>query len=220
MTAFTIIIGNKNYSSWSLRAWLMLKQTGVEFAEELIPLYEADSKEKLLKHSASAKVPVLRHGDLTVWDSLAIGEYLAEQFPDAGLWPEDTAKRAWARSICAEMHSGFAALRGDMAMDMRSSFPDHVPGPGVAEDIKRIAEIWNECRAAATGDQPFLFGAFSMADAMFAPVASRFRTYATKLDPVSEAYIDAIHAWPPMAEWAEVAKTEPYTIASYTNPEG
>lgn len=220
MTSFSIIIGNKNYSSWSLRAWLMLKQTGVEFSEELIPLYEADSKEKLLAGSASAKVPVLKHGDLTVWDSLAIGEYLAEQFPDAGLWPTDREARAVARSISAEMHSSFVALRGDMAMDMRNSYPGHVPAAGVEEDIRRIAEIWNQCLEVAPGGGPFLFGAFSIADAMYAPVASRFRTYATKLDPVSEGYIDAIHAWPPVAEWAEAAKTEPYTIASYTNPEG
>lgn len=220
MASYTIILGNKNYSSWSLRAWLALEATGADYTEEVIPLYDADSKEKLLQHSAAGLVPVLKHGDLTVWDSLAIGEYLAEQFPDAGLWPADPAERAVARSISAEMHSGFAALRNDMPMDIRAFRPDHVPGPGVADDIRRITDIWKQCRETADNDGPFLFGAFSLADAMFAPVASRFRTYATRLDPVSKAYIDALHEWPPMARWIEAGIAEPFTIDNYDNPEG
>ncbi len=219
MTAITIILGNKNYSSWSLRAWLMLRATGADFTEEVIPLYQADSRARLMEHAPSAKVPVLKHGDLTVWDSLAIGEYLAEQFPGAGLWPDHPKIRAFARAISAEMHSGFTALRDDMPMTMRDSFPDHIPGPGVGQEIIRITDIWKQCRAESPEDGRFLFGNFSLADAMFAPVASRFRTYGIALDPVSQAYVETIHAWPPMVEWFEAAKQEPYTIDSYTNPD-
>ena len=214
MNDFTIILGNKNYSSWSLRSWLALKQTGVAFDEEVIPLYEAGSVTKLLAHSPAAKVPILKHGDLTVWDSLAICEYLAEQFPEACLWPTDTNERALARAISAEMHSGFVALRGDMSMDMRHSAPDHIPGPGVDADIMRISEIWNECRAAhsGTGDGPFLFGDFTIADAMFAPIASRFRTYGVDLDSVCADYVEAIHTWPAFVKWFEAGVVEPYVI--------
>jgi len=219
MKALTIILGNKNYSSWSLRAWLALNATGAFFSEEVIPLYQPDSRARLLAHGPSGKVPVLKHGDLVVWDSLAICEYLAELFPDAGLWPDDPDQRALARSISAEMHSGFSALRNDMPMDMRASFSDHVSGPGVADDIGRITEIWNYCRAGRTGDGPFLFGAFSIADAMYAPVASRFRTYNVDLDSLSGDYVDAIHAWPPMVAWFDAATREPFTINSYMNPD-
>lgn len=218
MKSLTIILGNKNYSSWSLRAWLALKAAGVHFNEEVIPLYQADSRERLLAHGPSAKVPVLKDGDLIVWDSLAICEYLAELLPESGLWPDDPEQRAVARSISAEMHSGFTALRNDMPMDMRSSFPNHVPATGVTEDITRITEIWNQCRTDYGNNSDFLFGAFSIADAMYAPVASRFRTYHVALDDLSAAYVDAIHAWPAMAEWYEAALVEPYTIESYQNP--
>ena len=211
MNDFTIILGNKNYSSWSLRSWLALKQTGVAFDEEVIPLYEAGSVTKLLAHSPAAKVPILKHGDLTVWDSLAICEYLAEQFPEACLWPTDTNERALARAISAEMHSGFVALRGDMSMDMRHSAPDHIPGPGVDADIMRISEIWNECRAkqADVGGGPFLFGQFTIADAMYAPVVSRLRTYSVDIAADSQAYMDAVWAHPWMVEWGKAAATEP-----------
>jgi len=219
MASYSIILGNKNYSSWSLRAWLMLKATGVDFTETVIPLYESRSKEKLLAHSETGLVPVLKHGEVTVWDSLAIGEYLAEQFPESGLWPNDTSERAHARSISAEMHAGFAALRDNMPMDIRAFHPDHTTSADVERDIRRITDIWNKCRACVSGNEPFLFGSFSIADAMFAPVASRFRTYATRLDPISQAYIDALHKWPPMAEWIEAGIAEPYTIDSYQNPE-
>ncbi len=219
MKSLAIILGNKNYSSWSLRAWLALKATGADFSEEVIPLFQAGSRARLLAHGPSGKVPVLKDGDLIVWDSLAICEYLAELFPDAGLWPSDPDRRALARSISAEMHSGFSALRGDMAMDMRASFPNHVPGPGVFEDISRITDIWNQCCTENARERLFLFGDFSIADAMFAPVASRFRTYDVALDPVSQAYVETIHAWPPMIEWCEAALREPFTIDSDQNPE-
>ncbi len=218
MKSLSIVLGNKNYSSWSLRAWLALKATGAHFDEEVVPLYEADSRERLLAHGPSAKVPVLKHGDLIIWDSLAICEYLAELYPDEGLWPDDPDQRALARSISAEMHSGFAALRGDMPMNMRESFPDHIPAPGVEEDIARIQDIWVQCRDDYGKSGDFLFGEFSIADAMYAPVASRFQTYNVSLDGVCANYVDAIHAWPAMQEWYEAALVEPYTINAYVNP--
>jgi glutathione S-transferase len=221
MSTFTIVVGNKNYSSWSLRPWLALKHTGVPFDEIVEPLFEGDYHERLLAHSPSAKVPVLKHNGLVIWDSLAICEYLVEQFPGAGLWPEDAAERAHARSISAEMHSGFTSLRGDMAMNMRTTQSDHTPGPGVTEDISRVTEIWNECRAkqADVGGGPFLFGQFTIADAMYAPVASRFRTYGIALDPVCADYVNTIHALPAFTEWYEASVTEPYTINMYENQE-
>lgn len=144
---------------------------------------------------------------------------MAEQFPAANLWPEDKGARALARAISAEMHSGFVALRGDMAMDMRASYPDHVPGPGVENDIMRITDIWHQCRTANADQGAFLFGEFTIADAMFAPVASRFRTYGTKLDNVSTDYVNAIHALPSLIEWYEAGCAEPFTINAYENPD-
>lgn len=219
MTDVTIIIGNKNYSSWSLRAWLALRRTGAVFEEVLIPLSESESQDQIARYSPSSRVPVLRHGDVTVWDSLAIGEYLAEQFPDAGLWPDGSTQRASARAVCAEMHAGFMALRNDMPMDMRASHPDHELLPAVANDVNRITEIWREARATAPANSTFLFGDFSLADAFYAPVASRFRTYGVALDPVCQDYVDVIHAWPDMQDWYNAAVIEPFTITDHGNPD-
>jgi glutathione S-transferase len=214
MAAYTLVVGNKVYSSWSLRGWLAARLAGIEFEEHLIRLSEAGSRAALLAYSPAGKVPVLHHGERVVWDSLAIIEYLAEQCPDAGLWPTDPTARAHARSIAAEMHAGFAALRRHMPMNLRKSLPGKGQGPGVAADIERIVALWQDCRGRFGGrDGPFLFGAPGAADAMYAPVATRLRTYGVPLDPVAAAYVEAIHAWPLFREWHAAALEEPWIIA-------
>ena len=208
----TLIIGNKNYSSWSLRAWLMLRQAGLEAEEVLISLDEKGYKTELLKHSPSGRVPCLIHGSLKIWDSLAIGEYANELAPEARLWPEDRAARALARSVAAEMHSGFSALRTHMPMNIRSSFPKEGRKPGVQEDIDRVKAIWRLCLSRHGGDGPYLFGRFTIADAMYAPVVSRFRTFAVELGEQEQAYAEAIWSMPAMKEWVEAAEDEPMVI--------
>lgn len=212
MAEFTLIVGNKNYSSWSLRGWLAARLAGIEFDEQLVRLSEPGSRSALLQHSPAGKVPVLKHGRRVIWDSLAIIEYLAEQRPAADLWPADAEARALARSIAAEMHSGFGALRNHMPMNLRKSLPGKGQGPGVAEDIARIGAIWQDCRNRFGTGGPFLFGAASAADAMYAPVATRFRTYGVALDPVAAAYVEAVHAWPAFCEWQAAALAEPSII--------
>lgn len=210
MSALTLFIGNKNYSSWSLRPWLLLRVADIAFGEVRIPLYGADSKLHITQHSPSGRVPALRDdgADLTVWDSLAICEYLAEKFPSLNLWPQVLSARAVARSISAEMHSGFTALRTHMPMNCRMRFPGKGRTPEVLADIARITAIWHDCRARFGGDQPFLFGEFCAADAMFAPVVLRFETYAVELDPVCRAYADAILALPALQEWVACGRRE------------
>jgi glutathione S-transferase len=217
VASFTLVVGNKNYSSWSLRPWLAMRQAGIAFDEVVIPLYRADSKAALLRHSPAGKVPALKDGSRTVWDSLAIMEYLAESFPAAGLWPNDAAARALARSISADMHAGFLALRTAMPMNLREHLPGRERG-GAAADIERVTAIWRDCRARFGDGGPFLFGAFSIADAMYAPVATRFRTYGVKLDPICQAYADAVLALPAFLEWQAAAREEPWVITSYGNP--
>jgi glutathione S-transferase len=214
MAEFTIYLGNKNYSSWSMRPWLALKQTGAEFDEVVIPLDEPTSRTTILGYSPSARVPALKHGEHTVWDSLAICEYLAELFPAARLWPEDRIERAHARSISAEMHAGFAALREHLPMNIRSSFPGRGVTPEVQADINRIVAIWIQCRTRHAAGGPFLFGHFTIADAMYAPVVTRFRTYRIPLDEIAQAYADAVWALPAVQEWAAAAKNEPMVIDS------
>jgi glutathione S-transferase len=210
---FTLVVGNKNYSSWSLRGWLATRAAEVAFDEVLVRLSEPGSKAELLKHSPAGKVPVLKHGERVVWDSLAIVEYLAEIRPDAGLWPADPAARAHARSIAAEMHSGFQALRARMPMNLRKSLPGKGRGRKVTQDIERIRAIWRDCRARHGAQGPFLFGHFSAADAMYAPVATRFRTYAVELDDGCRDYMDAVLARPDYREWHAAALAEPWVIA-------
>jgi len=212
MSSFTLVIGNKNYSSWSLRGWLAARQAGIDFKEVLVDLGKPDFKETLRSHSKAAKVPVLIDDDREVWDTLAIIEYLAELHPEAGLWPLDQAARAKARSIAAEMHAGFGALRGAMPMNMRKSLPGHGREPGVQADIDRVTEIWRDCRSAAADGGDFLFGAWSAADAMYAPVVSRFKTYAVELDPVAKAYVDAVLTSPLMKEWETAALEETWIV--------
>ena len=212
MADATLIIGNKNYSSWSLRGWLAVKQSGIAFNEILVDLGEPDFKETLRSHSRAAKVPVLIDGGLEIWDTLAIIEYLSERRPEAGLWPSDQAARAKARSIAAEMHSSFGAVRNAMPMNMRKSLPGRGREPGVREDIERITEIWRDCRSAAADSGDFLFGAWSAADAMYAPVVSRFKTYAVELDPISKAYADAVRNAPLFRAWEDDALKETWIV--------
>ena len=205
----TLILGSKNYSSWSLRGWLALEQTGAPFDEVFILLDQPDTRANILRHSPSGKVPALIDGERTIWDTLAITEYLHEQFPDAGLWPKDVTARAFARSMCAEMHSGFLALRTNMPMNLRRRAPGVGRAPGVAEDIARITSLWRESRARFGQGGPYLFGTRTVADAFFAPVVSRFTTYAVEVDRDAAAYMDTIWKMPAMQRWAEAARNEP-----------
>jgi len=216
MADLTIYLGNKNYSSWSLRPWLVLKRTTVAFDEVVIPLYQPGSRETILKYSPSGRVPALRHGDVTIWESLAICEYLAESFPTFDLWPKDPAARYRARAVSAEMHAGFQALRQHLPMNVRSRFPGRGATPEVQADINRVMAIWRDCRTRfGEGNGDFLFGQFTIADAMFAPVVTRFRTYQSDIESEAEAYCDAIIALPAMQEWVAAAKNEPMIVEAY-----
>ena len=177
MAALVLVIGNKAYSSWSLRPWLLMRHAGIAFEEIRLSLYAADAKQELLRHSPAGRVPVLKDGGLTIWDSLAICEYLSEKYPQMQLWPAELAARAHARAISAEMHSGFTNLRGQMPMNVRREIPRRSVSPEVATEVARIESIWNGCRGQYGARGPFLFGPFSIADAMYAPVVSRLRTY-------------------------------------------
>ena len=215
MAELTLVIGNKSYSSWSLRPWLLLKQTGVAFREIYIPTHTPQTRAAILKHSPAGRVPVLHDGNITVWESLAICEYLAEKFPKKELWPKDPTARALARSVATEMHAGFGALRTHMVMNCRKQFPGKGRAPGVAADIERVRELWNDCRKRYGSGGDFLFGRFSIADAMYAPVATRFQTYAVELDKVSAAYRDTILNLPPMRQWYTDASAEREVIDEY-----
>ncbi|MDZ8092945.1 MAG: glutathione S-transferase family protein [Nostoc sp. DedQUE05] len=216
MTQLTLVIGNKNYSSWSLRPWLAMKQFGLEFNEIRIPLYnDPDCSLKIRQYSSSGKVPVLLHDKQTVWDSLAICEYLAETFPTLQWWPEDKAARALARSISAEMHSGFQNLRQNMPMNCRTKYPGKGLEPGVQQDIDRITSIWQESRQKFGAGGNFLFGNFTIADAFFAPVVLRFVAYDVQLDTVSRDYVESVLALPTMQEWINAAKNETEVIPQY-----
>ena len=217
MAELTIYIGNKNYSSWSLRAWLALKQSGAMFDEVVIPLDRTDSTANLRRHSPNGRVPVLQDGGLTIWDSLAICEYLAEQFPAARLWPEHREPRAQARAISNEMHAGFAALREGLPMDISRRWPLGNRLAKAGPDIERVTAIWRDCRGrfgsrAANGPGDFLFGGFTIADAMFAPVVTQFATYSVPLDSICGAYVEAMQRWPAMQDWTSAAKAEPWVI--------
>jgi glutathione S-transferase len=213
-----LILGNKAYSSWSLRPWLAMRHCGIPFEEMVIPLYEPGSPEKTKTFSPTGKVPCLIDGAITVWDSLAILEYLAETVPEAGLWPSDKAARAEARAVSAEMHSGFMAVRQAMPMNVRKD----LPGKGwpeapeerakVEAEVARIDAIWSGLRSRYADQGPFLFGQFTAADAMFAPVASRFRTYHIPLSATAQAYADALWALPEIAEWVKAGEQEPWVM--------
>lgn len=208
MSDLVLVIGSKRYSSWSLRPWLALKQTGTPFEELVVTLRQPDTKARILQHSPSGKVPLLKHGSLIVWESLAICEYLAELWPEAGLWPQDRVARAVARSVSTEMHAGFMALRQHLPMDVCASTPMAALAPEVMADVDRIQKIWRDCRDRFGAGGPFLFGRFSIADAIYAPVATRFTTYGVELAPVCQAYVEAIWALPAMQEWKAAAEKE------------
>ncbi len=207
----TITLSSKNYSSWSLRGWLMARFAGLEFDEVLISPDDADAKQEILLLSPSILVPCLTHEGIKVWDTLAIGEYLAERFPKSGLLPDDLAARSHCRAISGEMHSGFSSLRSALPMNLKGDFPGHKVWTRAEGDIERITSIWRECIERYGG--PYLFGKQRcLADAMYAPVTTRFRTYHVKLDPVSDAYCDTIFAMPEMQEWIAAARLEPDDI--------
>ena len=215
MAELTLVIGNKSYSSWSLRPWLLLKQAGIAFREVYIPTHTPQSRAAILKHSPAGRVPVLHDGTITVWESLAICEYLAEQYPDKQLWPVDPAARALARSVATEMHAGFTALRTHMTMNCRKHFPGKGRTPEVEADIERLRSLWNDCRTRYGGGGDFLFGRFSIADAMYAPVATRFKTYDVALDKGAAAYRDTILALPAMRQWYAEAMAEREVIDEF-----
>ncbi|ATE61400.1 glutathione S-transferase family protein [Thauera sinica] len=208
-----LIIGNKNYSSWSLRAWIAARAGGFTFEEIRIPLFIPGSRERILSHSPSGKVPCLIDHGLAVWDSLAIGEYLAEKTPQ--LLPQDAAARATARAVTAEMHSGFQNLRSKMPMNIRKDYAGHGHTPEVDADIARITAIWKDCRSGAGGvGGDYLFGGFSLADAAFAPVCFRFRTYGVKPEGTAGEYLATMLANPWMKEWETAALAETESIPS------
>ncbi|VVO45518.1 glutathione S-transferase family protein [Pseudomonas sp. B21128] len=203
-----LIIGDKLLSSWSLRAALALELTGAPYTEELIKLGKPDTRALLLKHSPTAKVPLLKTARGTVADSLAIAEYLAEQFPSEQLWPTDIAARAQARSACAQMHSGFFAMRNHMPFNLSHDAPLNPVPPEVKVDIERMLALWAECRAVATESGPYLFGRVSLADAFFAPIAVRLRTYQVKLPDADEAYVETVYQWPAFKAWQKAGLEE------------
>ena len=208
MPFLTLIIGNKNYSSWSMRPWLLMRQAGIPFDEVRIPLRMPESAAALAKWSPSGKVPALHDGDIVVWDSLAICEHLAERFPGKDLWPDDAAARAVARSMSAEMHSGFAALREHMSMNIRARWPGRGRSAESLADVARIVAIWTDCRTRFGQGGDFLLGRFSIADAMYAPVVLRFQTYGVALDGAAKDYAEAILALPALEDWVADAMAE------------
>ena len=216
--ALKLVIGNKNYSSWSMRPWLALRANGIAFEEIFIPLYtgEAD-KQRILGFTHSGKVPALIDGDVTIWDSLAIIEYVAEQFPQARLWPEDRASRAHARSISAEMHSGFMALRNECGMNLHRPIRAVGLSADARANVARIQQIWIECRERHGKLGPFLFGSFGAADAMFAPVVHRFRTYAIPVAGEAQAYMETMLALPAFQEWTRAGLAESLVIERFEN---
>ena len=212
-----LVIGNKNYSSWSMRPWLALRANNVAFEEIFVPLYTDNpaDKDRILSFSRAGKVPCLIDGDVTVWDSLSIIEYLAERFPEAKLWPDDRAARAHARSISAEMHSGFLPLRNECGMNLHRPIRGIALSADARANVARIDQIWSECRARYGKSGPFLFGAFGAADAMFAPVVHRFRTYAIDVSPAAKAYMETMMALPAFAEWTRAGLAETLVIEKF-----
>ncbi len=200
-----LVIGNKRYSSWSLRPWVLMKHFDIPFEEKLIALDQPDTEQKILKYSPSKKVPALVDVDITVWESMAIMEYLNEKYPQKQMWPADTKKRALARSVANEMHSGFSAMRNIMSHDLQKTVPGFDYSAALT-DVNRVMDIWRECLQQSGG--PFLFGSFSIADAMYAPVVNRFITYDVKFDTDCAKYIIAMRELPAHKAWIEAGLAE------------
>lgn len=215
MAPLQLIIGNKAYSSWSLRPWLLMRHKRIEFTEVRLPLYTTSWREQIGNYSPTGKVPVLVDAAITVWDSLAICEYLAERFPGRGMWPAASEGRAVARAVSAEMHSGFPELRAEMPMNMRRRIAGKERGSSITDEIARIVSIWNDARSRFGDGGPFLFGEFSIADAMYAPVVSRFATYSVVLDGTAAHYAQTILRLPALHEWYTKAQSETEVIAGY-----
>lgn len=211
-TALTLVIGNKNYSSWSLRPWLLLKHYGVTFQEVRLPLDTPAFYRDIAQWSPTRRVPVLHDNSLIVWDSLAICEYINEAYLNGRAWPISVAARALARSVSAEMHSGFQAMRTALPMNCRRQVSTFTPSADAQRDIDRVKQLWDECRTRFVDGGPFLFGGFSIADAMFAPVALRFRTYGIALNEIERAYSDALFALPALQAWLKAAQSESEAI--------
>lgn len=199
MSVFSLVIGNKNASSWSLRPWLLMMQAELEFDEIPVRIREADTKERILRHSPAGKVPALLYGDQVIWDSLAICEYIADLYPEKKFWPEDIQARAHARSISAEMHAGFTAVRKAMPMACLSTFDCPALEGDLNIEVERIKDIWRDCVEKYEG--PYLFGAFTIADVMYAPIVSRFTTYQVPLDAGLKSYCETILSMPAMQKW-------------------
>jgi glutathione S-transferase len=211
-----LVIGNKNYSSWSMRPWLALRANDIAFEEVFIPLYTGVAdKQRILDVARSGKVPILVDGDITIWDSLAIIEYIAERYPEKQLWPEQSARRAHARSISAEMHSGFAALRNECGMNLHRPVRAIELSDDARANIARVQDIWGDCRARYGQSGPFLFGAFGAADAMFAPVVHRFHTYAISVTKETRRYMDTMMALPAFVEWTKAGLAETIIIERF-----
>ncbi len=211
-----LVIGNKNYSSWSMRPWLALRASNIPFEEIFISLYTgAADKQRILDFSRAGKVPILIDGNLAIWDSLAIIEYAAERFPEKQLWPEHPAQRAHARSVSAEMHSGFAALRNECGMNLHRPIRAVELSDDARANIARVEEIWADCRERYGKSGPYLFGAFSAVDAMFAPVVHRFRTYAVAVTKGTQSYMDTMMALPAFAEWTKAGLAETIIIEKF-----
>jgi glutathione S-transferase len=208
-----LVIGNKLYSSWSLRAWLVMKVFDLPFEETVIPLYQPGSAQELLRYSPSGKVPVLIDNDITIWDSMAIIEYLAEKYPHSGIWPGDATSRAHARATCAEMHAGFGALRSACPMNLGKRFANRDRGEAVAQDVARLTAIFREARSSFGSSGAFLYSDFSAVDAMYAPVVTRLQTYSISVDDVSRSYMDAVLLHPAFHTWRMAALAEPWVIA-------
>ena len=210
-----LVIANKVYSSWSLRPWLVMRALDIPFEETVIPLKRPETKDAIAKVSPSGKVPALIDGDVTVWESLAIIEYLAEKFPGKAVWPKDAKARAHARAISNEMHGGFMALRQGCPMNLAERFQTPPMSDDLKSNIARVEQIWRVTRAHFAGGRPFLFGEFSAADAMFAPVVTRLDTYQIPVAPETRTYMDAVLSHPQMLSWTTDALKEPWTIADF-----
>jgi len=212
----TLVIGNKNYSSWSLRPWLAMAANNIPFAEVLIQLDQSNTRQLALQYSPTGKVPALKFGTLMIWESLAIIEYVADRHPEAGLWPADPDRRGLARALASEMHCGFQALRSHCPMNLRRKATRRL-SPEAEQDVMRLTNYWRRFRAEAASEGDFLFGKFGAVDAMFAPVATRIRSYEIPVDQASNDYIDAIYALPAFKKWFDAGTAEPWRIPAVDN---